>query len=59
MWARHKLFSCELKYQGEFGGEAQIFEDAEIIVGRRFDTRELAVNWAMLEKIDLEKGGNE
>jgi hypothetical protein len=52
------LFSCELKYHGEFGVEAQIFEDAEIIVGRRFDTRQLAVNWAMLEKEDLEKGGD-
>jgi hypothetical protein len=27
VWARHKLFSCELKYHGEFGVEAQIFED--------------------------------
>jgi hypothetical protein len=23
VWARHKLFSCELKYHGEFGVEAQ------------------------------------
>ena len=58
VWARHKLFSCELKYHGEVGVEAQIFENGDLIVGRRFDTRQLAVNWAMLEKDDLEKGGD-
>jgi hypothetical protein len=56
--ARHKLFTCELKYHGEFGVEAQIFEDGWLLVGRRFDTRALAANWAMLEKEDLEKGGD-
>ena len=44
VWARHKLFSCELKYHGEFGVEAQIFENGDLLVGRRFDTRQLAVN---------------
>jgi hypothetical protein len=57
VWARHKLFSCELKYHGEFGVEAQILENGDLFVGRRFDTRALAANWAMLEKEDLEKGG--
>ena len=57
VWVRHKLFSCELKYHGEFGVEAQIFEDGWLLVGRRFDMRQLAVNWAMLEKEDIEKGG--
>jgi hypothetical protein len=56
VWARHKLFSCELKYHGEFGVEAQIFENGDLIVGRRFDTRQLTVNWAVLEKEDIEKG---
>ena len=56
VWARHKLFSCELKYHGEVGVEAQIFENGDLIVGRRFDTRQLAVNWALLEKEDFEKG---
>jgi hypothetical protein len=46
-----------LKYHGEFGVEAQIFENGDLIVGRRFDTRQLAVNGATLEKEDLEKGG--
>jgi hypothetical protein len=58
VWARHKLFSCELKYHGEFGVEAQIFEDGEMFVGRTFQTRQLAVNWAMLEKEDIQKGGD-
>src|SRR5262245_24052423 len=30
--------SCELKYHGEFGVEAQIFEDGWLFIGRRFDT---------------------
>jgi hypothetical protein len=58
LWARHKLFSCELKYRGEYGVEAQIFEDAEFVWGRLFQTRELAVNWATLEKEFIEKGGD-
>jgi hypothetical protein len=55
--ARNKSFSCELRYHGEFGVEAMILEDGVMFVGRRFDTRQLAVNWAELERADIEKGG--
>ena len=55
---RHKLFACELKDHCEFSVEAQIFENGDLLVRRRFDTRALAVNWAMLDKEDLQKGGD-
>ena len=54
----HDIYACELKYHGEFGLEAQNFEAGWLLVGRRFDTRALAANWAMLEKEDFEKGGD-
>jgi hypothetical protein len=52
----HDIYACELKYHGEFGVEAQIFENGDLIVGRRFDTRQLAVNWAERQRQDIEKG---
>ena len=58
VWARHKLFSCELKYHGDFGVEAQIFENGDLLVGYRHHTRALAVQWATLQKEDIEKGGD-
>ena len=50
-----KLFSCELKYHGEFGVEAQIFENGDLIVGYRHQTRALAVQWAERQR-DIERG---
>jgi hypothetical protein len=55
VWAPHTLFACELKYQGEFGVEAQIFENGHLLVRRRFDTRALAVNWADEQRKDIRK----
>ena len=52
-----RVLRIELRI-GEFGVEAQIFEGGDLLVGRRFDTRQLAVNWAELEKADLETGGD-
>jgi hypothetical protein len=46
----HVTWSCELRYQGEYGVEMQIFRDGEFFAGRRFDTRALAVQWAELER---------
>jgi hypothetical protein len=54
----HHTYACELRYHGEWGVEAQIFKDGDLLIGRRFDTRELAVQWAELERQDLEKGEN-
>ena len=53
----HDISACELKYHGEFGVEAQIFKNAELLVGYRHQTRALAVQWAEQERQDIEKGG--
>lgn len=60
LWAFRKglcTWRCELRYS-EYGVEAQMLEDGELIIGRRFDTRELAIQWAELEKEELQKGGD-
>jgi hypothetical protein len=46
----HVTWSCELRYHGEWGVEAQILRDGDLVIGRRFDTRALAVQWAELER---------
>jgi hypothetical protein len=42
----HINWSCELRSHGEWGTEAQILRDGELVIGRRFLTREEAVGWA-------------
>jgi hypothetical protein len=49
----HVTWSCELRYHGEGGVEAQILRDGDFMIGRRFDTRLLAVQWAELTRNDL------
>jgi hypothetical protein len=56
--ANHVTWNCELRYQGEFGVEAQIFGDGRFFAGRRFDTRALAVQWAELERQARMKDGH-
>jgi hypothetical protein len=48
--------ACELHYHGEYGVEAQFLRDGELLIGRRFDSRALAVQWAELERDAIEKG---
>jgi hypothetical protein len=44
-------WSCELRYNGGgFGVEAQILRDGELVIGRRFNTRALALQWADMER---------
>jgi hypothetical protein len=50
----HALWSCELRDHSPWGVEAQILRDNELVIGRRFDTRELAIQWAELERCDIE-----
>jgi hypothetical protein len=57
LFKSHDIYACELKYHGEFGVEAQIFKNAELLVGYRHQTRALAVQWAEQERQDIEKGG--
>jgi hypothetical protein len=52
----HDIYACELKYHGECGVEAQIFKNAELLVGYRHQTRALAVQWVEQERQDIEKG---
>jgi hypothetical protein len=46
----------EATYHGEWGVEAQFLKNEELLIGRRFDTRELAVRWAEETRQSLEKG---
>jgi hypothetical protein len=49
--------SCELRYQGEYGVEAQFFHDGTFFSGRRFETKAQALAWAELERNEMEKEG--
>ena len=51
-------YSCELRYHGEYGVEAQILKDGELLIGHRRITRALAVEWAAEMRKDLEADGN-
>jgi hypothetical protein len=46
----HVFWSCRLRYHGESGVEAQTFRNGEIVIGRRFETRALAIGWAKAER---------
>jgi hypothetical protein len=52
----HIAWSCELRYHGEFGVEAQILRNGELLHARTFRLRATAVRWANDEREDLEKG---
>jgi len=55
--ADHVTGSCELRYHGEFGVEAQILGEGDLFSAHTFQTRALAVQWATEERTHLEKGG--
>jgi hypothetical protein len=46
----YERFVCELRDHGEGGVEAMFYQDEEFLVSRRFATRDLAVQWADLER---------
>ncbi len=52
----HRL-DCELRYHGEYGVEARFLRDGELSIGRRFDTKALAVQWAELEREAWQREG--
>ena len=39
------------------GVEAQFLKSEELLIGRRFDTREQAVQWAKAMRSVIQKGG--
>jgi hypothetical protein len=41
---------CELRHHGDWGAEALLFFNGQLVLGRRFDSREAAVQWANLER---------
>ena len=49
-------YRCELRDDARVGAgvEAQIWSDTNLLIGRRFDTRALAVQWAEEERKALE-----
>ena len=50
----HDRFLCELHEHGPYGVEAQFYQNEEYLFGRRFDSRELAVQWAEEERKVIE-----
>jgi hypothetical protein len=46
-------WTCELIDQGEWGIEAHILRNGELVYGQRFETRELATAWAEDERMHL------
>jgi hypothetical protein len=60
VWTLQKGFTtahCELRLHGEWGCEVQTFQDGDFVEGRRFDTREQALEWAASERAELERDG--
>lgn len=49
-----RTWSAHLLYHSEYGVEAQILRDGDLVIGRRFDLREEAVAWATAERRHLE-----
>jgi hypothetical protein len=50
VWHNHHAYAAQLRYHGEYGVEAQILRDGDVLVGYRFQTRALAVQWAEEER---------
>ena len=42
----HVFWTCELRYHGKYGTEAQILRDGELSIARTYPSKELAVAWA-------------
>ena len=57
VFVAHHTHACELRDHGGFGVEAQIVRDGQFVIGRRFDTRAQAAEWAHLVRGDIEQGG--
>jgi len=51
----HVHFRCELRVHGEWAVEAQFYRKGEFLIGRRFNLREHAVQWAEEIRKDYEK----
>lgn len=47
-------WESELRCHGEYGVETQLLRQGELVIGPRFDTRSLAVQWAEEERKAIE-----
>jgi hypothetical protein len=52
----HHTYSAELRFDGEYGCEAQILKDGELLSAYRLNTRALAVQWADETRKLIEEG---
>jgi hypothetical protein len=50
MSRNHHAYAAQLRYHGEYGVEAQILRDGDVLAGYRFQTRALAMLWAEEER---------
>ena len=58
LWSVQKgdvTWSAELRFHGEYSVEAQILRDGDLVIGRMFVLRDLAVGWAKNEQDRLGK----
>jgi hypothetical protein len=61
LWTLQKndhTYTCELMFWEEGGTEAQILEDGELLVSRRFEEGWQTLQWAEEERKSLEKGAS-
>ena len=52
--------SCQLRPYGDdgrWGTEVQVRQDGELLVGKHFDSGELALEWATAKRVAHEKAG--
>jgi hypothetical protein len=59
LWSVRKgdvTWSAELRFNGEYGVEAQILRNGELVIGRRFLLKEQAIRWAEAERQHRERG---
>jgi hypothetical protein len=54
--ADHVPFRCEIRDDGAWGFEAQFYRSGELLIGRRFATCDLAMQWAEDQRKAIEKG---
>ena len=49
------IFRCELHDRGRWGTEAQIHWNGRLLLGWRFETRALALEWAIKEAVEVKQ----
>jgi hypothetical protein len=51
----HLVYVCMLRFHGNWGVECVTFRNNERCISYRFPTKELALNWAALERAHIEE----